>query len=335
MPKCVFCPNEENPLSEEHVFPAALGGALVVEDCVCTSCNNGFSKFEQPLIREMAPLRFILQIPDRYGKLPYAEATAKTETKEYDARVMPDGSVQLKRIVTKIVKPDGKTEYLHQFLTERQRERLEAESKEKGWQLIQEGPGELEQAEIHIGGELEVIGSRDGRRTVAKIAFMGLAFRAGVNVARSDAFGELRNYIVNEAETVPVRQFVHQGFMDGVQQGPHQHSIIIAARHDRRRVDAIVRLFGGLCYFVEMSNHYEGADFLATTVYDAHRGEENGTLQTHLQAEVLQTEDVLNSPATVWGDLERSGRVFVDFLDAAIKAKRQRDRAQAAERRAV
>lgn len=119
--------------------------------------------------------------------------------------------------------------------------------------------------------------------------------------------------------------------MNAVQQGPHQHSIIIAARHDRRRVDAIVRLFGGLFYFVEMSNHYEGADYVSTIVYDAHRGEENGILQTHPLAEMLQTEDVLNSPATVWGDLERSGRVFVDYLEAAIRAKRKRDRDARAE----
>ena len=330
MPICIFCPNEEDPLSEEHVFPAALGGVLVVESCVCTRCNNGFSKFEQPLIREMAPLRFILQIPNRYGKIPYAEATAKTETKEYDARVLGDGKIQLKPIVTKIVKPDGKKEYLHQFLTERQRERLEKEAKEKGWQFVQEGPGEPEQAEIHIGGELEAIGSPEGLRTVAKIAFMGVAFRAGVNFVRGDTFGELRNYIAKGTGAVPVRQFVHQGFVDAVQQGPHQDSIIIAARHDRKRVDAIVRLFGGLCYFVEMSNHYEGADYVNTVVFDAHRGEENGILQAHPLAEMLQTEDVLNSPATVWGDLERSGRVFVDYLEAAIRAKRKRDRDGAA-----
>jgi hypothetical protein len=64
--------------------------------------------------------------------------------------------------------------------------------------------------------------------------------------------------------------------MEAVQQGPHQHSITIAGRHDKGRVDAIVRLFGGLCYFVELSNSYGGADFFLTTVLDAYRGETNG-----------------------------------------------------------
>ena len=134
---CIFCPREEYPLSEEHVFPAALGGVLVVEDAVCTACNNGFSQFEQPLNMELAPLRLFLRIPDRYGRIPYAEATVKTATKEYEARtswVM--ANFRMKRIVTEIVNQDGKREFLHQFLTDRQREKLEKEVIEKGLQLF-------------------------------------------------------------------------------------------------------------------------------------------------------------------------------------------------------
>lgn len=326
MPKCLFCPHEEDPLTEEHVFPAALGGVLVVENSVCSGCNNGFSKFEQPLISELAPLRLMFQIPDRYGKIPYAEATVKTTSREYEARVMGDGKLQMKRIVTEIVTQDGKREFLHQFLTGRQREKLEKEAIEKGLRLIQEGPGEPQRGEVHLGGELEVIGRPEGLRTVAKIAYMGLAFRAGVNVAKSDAFSELRDYILNGTGKVLTRLFVHEGFMNAVQQGPHQHSVVIAARHDIRRVDAIVRLFGGLSYFVEMSNHYDGADFFATLVYDAHRGEENGVLQTHFQAEMLQTEDVLNSRDTVWADSVTSGQFFVAYIEKAINAKIRRER---------
>ena len=173
---------------------------------------------------------------------------------------------------------------------------------------------------------MKVIGEPDGLRSVAKIAYMGLAFRAGVNVARSGAFDELRTYILSGTGKPLSRLFVHQRFMNAMHQGPHQHSIVIAARHDRRRVDAIVRLFGGICYFVEMSDHYDGADFFATVVYDAHRGEQNGILQSHFQAEMLETEDVLNSPETVWSDLAASGKVFVDYFDAAIRSKQQRDR---------
>ena len=70
------------------------------------------------------------------------------------------------------------------------------------------------------------------------------------------------------------------------------------------RVDAIVRLFGELTYFVVLSDHHDGADFCTTLVYDAHRGEENGMLFAHEQAEILQMEDAATSEDTVWNDLE-------------------------------
>ena len=84
-------------MTDEHIFPAALGGVLVLRDSACIECNNGFSKFEQPLIRELSPLRLLLQIPDRYGNVPHAAATVNTRDREYAAVVKGDGKVQLKR----------------------------------------------------------------------------------------------------------------------------------------------------------------------------------------------------------------------------------------------
>jgi len=58
------------------------------------------------------------------------------------------------------------------------------------------------------------------------------------------------------------RFFVNKRYLEACQHGPRQHSIAIAARRDRRRVDAIVRLFGELSYFVGLSDHYDGSGFL-------------------------------------------------------------------------
>jgi len=90
-------------------------------------------------------------------------------------------------------------------------------------------------------------------------------------------------------------------------------------------VDAIVRLFGELTYFVVQSDHYDGADFCNTLVDDAYRGEENGILFVHEQAELLQTEDVAASNETVWGDLEAFGKNFCAFLERAVEQKRLKD----------
>src|SRR5580658_6177318 len=99
MPQCIFCFEENERLTGEHVFPASIGGVLILEDSVCARCNNGFSKFEQPLARELGPIRLYFQIPDRRGEVPHVPATVTTQDKEYEGRVNSDGSVQLKRVV--------------------------------------------------------------------------------------------------------------------------------------------------------------------------------------------------------------------------------------------
>ena len=106
---------------------------------------------------------------------------------------------------------------------------------------------------------------------------------------------------------------------------PERRGDITPYRRDTHRVDAIVRLFGELTYFVVLSDHYDGADFCATLVYDAYRGEENEMLFAHEQAEILQMEDVANSPETVRGDLEGFGRNFCAFLERMMEQKRLKD----------
>jgi hypothetical protein len=327
MRKCIFC-LKERELTDEHVFPAALGGVLVLKESVCAVCNNGFSKFEQPLAAELTPIRLILQIPDRRGEIPQAAATVKTQDKEYEARVKGDGRVQLKPII-EITMDEGVKEVWYKFATERQKEKLRQEAREKGRQFIETGPGKPEDAEVHLGGELEAIGSEVGLRTASKIAYVGLAYIAGAKLATTDSFNEIRAYVLEGTGKPTSRLFVHERFMGAVQQGPHQHSLIIAGRHDKGRVDAIVRLFGGLCYFVQLSEHYGGADFVATLVYDAHRGEANDSLQSHVDAEILETEDVLTSGETVWNDLPAAGERFCNYLESEIRSKMERDRAKA------
>lgn len=325
MPHCIFCLQEKEPLTDEHVFPAALGGVLVLQDSTCVECNNGFYKFEQPLAKELTPLRLLLQIPDRYGVVPQADATVKVGDKEYEAKVKGDGRLQLKPIVAEATAREGAREFWYRFATERQKEKLRREAKGKGHQFIETEPGNPDWAEVHLGGELEAIGSAAGFRTASKIAYVGLALRAGSKLAMGSSFNEVRAYVLEGTGKQTSRLFVNERFMGAVQQGPHQHSLIIAGRHGKGRVDAIVRLFGGLCYFVQLSDHYAGADFVDTLVYDAYRGEANGILQSHVDAELLETEDIVISGETVWDDLPASGHRFCDFLESAIRSRVESD----------
>lgn len=168
-------------------------------------------------------------------------------------------------------------------------------------------------------------GEHEGLPTVAKIPYVGLAHLVGVKVAVGDTFKEVRQLILEGKPEGVTRFFTHKRYLEACQQGPHQHSIAIAARRDRHRLDAIVRVFGELTYFALLSDHYYGADFCTTLVYDAYRGEKNEMLFAHEQAEILQMENVATSPETVWGDLEGFGRNYCVFLERMMEQKRLKD----------
>ena len=297
----------------------------MLKNAVCDACNHRFSEFEQRVALELAPVRFLLQIPDRRGKIPTVPAVFRTAGKEYEARLEGKGKLVMKPIITEVVGQTSKREFVYRFMTARQREQLEAEAREKRLELIEEGPGEPETGEVHFGGEFRYISAPEGLRTAAKIAFIGMAYKVG-GFASSGPFEDVRNYIKHGTGIARARLFLNTSYLGAVQQGPHQHSLTIAARNDKHRVDAIVRLFGTLSYFVELSTSYDGADFFDTLVLDAYRGEINGMLFSNIQAELLQTEDVASSPATVWDDASVSGAHFCTFIEQEINAKMEHDR---------
>ncbi|MFC5863854.1 HNH endonuclease [Acidicapsa dinghuensis] len=325
MPICLFCLRDEEAdaltFTDEHLFPAALGGNLVIKDGSCGGCNHGNSKFEQALAAELTPIRMLLQIPDRYGKVPRTAATIVAPSETYKGHVQSDGKVVLTPSVTRETNEKGEHEAVYRFLTDARKEELRAKAKNKGQRLIEMGPGDPVTVEVHIGGDLVVIGSEAGLRMVAKIAYTGLVHLAGVRIVTSDAFREVRQFIFEGTPQGVARLFVNHSYLKACEQGPHQHSVAIAARRDIHRVDAIVRLFGELTYFVVLSDHYDGPDFVNTLVYDAYRGEENGIFFAHIQAELLQTEEVRNDKETVWDDVEHFVGNFCEFLDRALKQR--------------
>ena len=167
---------------------------------------------------------------------------------------------------------------------------------------------------------MEFIGSPESLRSAAKIAYTGLVLCAG-EIAIRDMFDEVRLYVRTGTGKPTARLFFNENLVNAVAQGPHQHSIVIAGRRDKNGVDAIVRLFGGLSYFVSLSERYEGADFSNTLVYDAQRGEKNDVLYTDFGAEFSQIEQVATSAGTVWNDVTVAGERFIRFLDQAIQTK--------------
>jgi len=86
-------------------------------------------------------------------------------------------------------------------------------------------------------------------------------------------------------------------------------------------VDAIIRLFGGLCYFISLSESYVGADFSDTLIFDAHRGEVVKSLLVNIQGEFLQLNHVRESKDVIWDDRVKSGEWLLKFIDSAIRGK--------------
>src|ERR1700724_1598353 len=72
---CIFCRSNAN-LTNEHVFPAFIGGDLKVRNGSCDRCNREFSVAEAALKQAITPLLNLLQIENRDGVVPNAPMTA-------------------------------------------------------------------------------------------------------------------------------------------------------------------------------------------------------------------------------------------------------------------
>jgi hypothetical protein len=316
MPKCLFCAIESDSLTEEHVFPAGLGGTLTLKNAVCRPCNGGFSRdFEEEIVKRFEHIRYVLRIPDRRGNIPDIDVKVEFEGKEIDGRLMGTGSLRLKPIFT-IENRDGVQERVARYVSVRQQEDL----RKQGWEMAETTPGGDVQGSF--SGRLEFIDSLTMLRTVTKIAYTALAFRADLDFARPTCFDDAREYIRIGSGATRAAIFLNEPFLTQCQQGPHQHSVVLVARRDIRRIDAIVRLFGSLCYMVNLAENYDGVDFSHTLVFDAQHGKVAGFNDVLVASELSyshQVEYVNKSKDTIWNDRLKSGEWFTRFLDAAIQ----------------
>jgi len=318
MPRCLFCLKEFEKLTDEHVFQAAIGGKLVVKNATCVECNIGMSKqYEQEISGRLVHFRRILDIKDRRGKIPTIDISVNLDGQERLAALFGDGKVILRPRVTETTK-EGVVETVYENLPENAKEGLRKKAKEQGIELIEEStPGG--EVEASFSGDLDFLISEGMLRFVAKIAYTASALRMGFALAQSDAFSEIREYINTGRGSTPVRLFLNDEFLTHSAHGLHQHSVVLAGRNDKHRVDAIVRLFGGLSYMVTLTTKYQGADFFDTLVYDSQRGEVNKALATHLQSEILQIETLQEDKNTIWNDQRKSGEWFLTFVQKEIQ----------------
>src|SRR5271167_26340 len=83
---CLFCRSEEK-LTDEHVFPAFMGGELEVRNGSCERCNRDFGVAGASVRESTRPLLNLLQIENRYNVVPNAKLSA--EIRGLDLRNLP------------------------------------------------------------------------------------------------------------------------------------------------------------------------------------------------------------------------------------------------------
>ena len=315
---CLFC-NSDTELTEEHTFPAAIGGGEVLPKGTCKACNGRFSQeFEEEFVRGLTPVRYLLQVPDRRGKVPNLKAAVTVEGKGHTAKILAGGEVKIPPVRIEMKTESGGTEIIYRTFSKEDAQRLKQNVEKKGYKLEEAPIGTIAQefhAEVYV--PFDFIGANSALRTVAKIALVSLALRAGEKLAGADTFTSTRDFISSGTGKSPARLFLNENFRKSFHIGPHQHALVLTGERKTNGVYAVVVIFGGLSYFIHLSNVYEGADFNYTYAYNAQKAERCEVLVSNEQNEFLLVHDVMEG-ATAWGDVCSSADSFMTFLSGAL-----------------
>ena len=293
---CIFCKATEN-LTKEHVFPAFTGADLTVEGGSCTTCNIQCSIFEDKVAAQTETARHVFEIPNRYGRVPSASAKieiqgAGLETVIAAGRRKANGEIELYDFVKNIKTEDGKKIRDGFFVTNENAEKFIQRSRARGEKVTELSvPKEVtlspsEQQTIAFAFSLDI------RKVAAKIALVSLAYQYGIEYACLPQFDQLRGAIVGSGADLPVRIFANEDFTHDHSRTPQQHSVRTYLSAGMHKGWALVTVFGGLSYAVELTggfNEREGRKF--SLFYD-----------THSQA--------LFSPVVLYDEQEIIGRVL-------------------------
>ena len=321
MGKCALCGSAES-LTDEHIFPDALGGTVVLRRGTCATCNSTASTdFEAEFISGLAPIRQLLGIENREGRVPNLKATVEIEGHAHAASVKPGGEIEIPRMKFERQITDGVTEINYRALRKGDAEKLIANTKKKGIDLEEvpvADPAREIEATVYV--PFDFIGTQCGLRTAAKAAYTALALKTGAGYALSGAFAAVRNYARTGGASVPVRLFLNENFQSSFHIGAHQHAIACAGDSKYHRVHAIVIYFGGLFYYVRLSDAYGGADFNWTIACDAQRGEETKFIVREYDNEFLMLEDVATGN-NHWDDVKASADYLLHKLSKTLGLK--------------
>ena len=256
---CIFCRSEEN-LTDEHVFPAFMGGKLEVLKGSCSRCNGEFAVAEGKLKDATTPLLHLLQIENRYGIVPNATVNAEIrglDMKNLQGFIDVDGQIKLFDRVAETTTEDGRKLRRGFFMTKGAGDKFVERARAKGLEVIErEVPKEIV-IEADYTLTMPFAFSVEARKVAAKIALAAIAYEYGIPFALSPQFDSLRQARVATGDRdLRVWIFANEGLMKAHLRTAHTHSVMCYLSAGWRKGWAVVTLFGGITYRVDVATEY-------------------------------------------------------------------------------
>jgi hypothetical protein len=257
---CMFCGSDNN-LTSEHAFPAFMGGELEVPDGSCSCCNGQFATWEGEIKKETALLLHLLQIENRYGIVPNAKVAVTVRDMDVEGLVglrEPDGTIRLQDKVQESVKSDGKKHRHGFFVSNESAERFLQRARARGEKTAEMPVPKDVVYDASLQLTLGFAKSLETRKVIAKIALASLAYQSGLSYALSHQFDRLRQVRTDADLTeFPVSIFANESFMGAHVRTIHQHSVICYLSAGQHKGWAVVTIFGGLTYAVQVTENYQ------------------------------------------------------------------------------
>jgi hypothetical protein len=237
-----------------------MGGELEVRNGSCTRCNGDFGVAEAALKEATTPLLNLLQIENRYGVVPNAPLNAGIrgmDVKNLPAFMDGEGEIKLSDVVRESTTDDGRRLRQGFFLTREAGDRFVERARAKGLQVIErEVPNEIV-IEANYTQTTTFTFSLEARKVVAKIALAAIAYECGIPLVLSSQFDVLRQArVATGAQDLRVWIFSNERFMSAHLRTAHQHSVLCYLSAGMQKGWALVTLFGGISYLVEVTTEY-------------------------------------------------------------------------------
>lgn len=258
---CMFCGTNEN-LTREHVFPAFMGGELTVPSGSCERCNGEFGQWESKLRDSTRFLLHLLQIENRNGEIPTARVDVEIRGLNVEGLFgfrEADGTVSLSDVVLKGVREDGKEHKRGFFVSKESADRFIERSHARGEKTKELPMPEEIVLDASFTQTLQFAFTLEARKIVGKIALASIAHEYDLLYALSPQFDTLRQVRTAATENeLPLRVFCNKKFMEAHARNAHQHSVMCYLSAEKKKGWALVTLFGGLSYIVEVTGNYDG-----------------------------------------------------------------------------